>query len=283
MTTLPTIGLLGAEKQSAVSAARAWPERRFLFLSDQRVIDGWDLANVTIRYGNPAAPLPSFSDRVDWIPLCPRWQTSELTLPGNRLGTFRLQRVLAHLHNAFPEHVLPVRAAAGDDDVIVKGDTRHRPDGLLIGTQFAPGEPEDPYHCGVLVQPFVRSARTYLATGRRLPGGLEIAVVAIHAESCAREDVLQAGEVVEHQVIAHLSIAMLQELNHRGFFTLNWIEADSTLKLTSIRPVPRALFGTLRCAGLDLFGPPCPGVRHARAGGRFTVDIHYSSYQALSA
>ena len=43
----------GAEKQAAVSAALAWPERNFLFVSDQRVIDGWDLPNVKACRARP--------------------------------------------------------------------------------------------------------------------------------------------------------------------------------------------------------------------------------------
>jgi hypothetical protein len=285
MTTQPLIGLLGAEKQAAASAALAWPERQFVFVSDQPVVDGWDLPNVRIHHGVPAGPWPC-ADAVgpNWVPLCPRWLGPDLTIPINRVGTFRLGRVLAYLEDAFPEHILPVRPTpAGDTDVIVKGDLRHRPDGLLVGSRFLPGEPDDPHGCGVLFQPYLRGARSYLATGRRSPGGLDMAVAAIYSEACARDDVLQAGELVSHDAIARLAMEMLEQLDHQGFFTLNWVERDGHVRLTSLRPVPRALFGTLRRAGLDLFAPAGAGVRLARPGGKFTVAIHYSSYQALCA
>jgi len=284
----PTIiGLLGAERQSAVSAAQAWPDRPFLLVSDQKVLDGWDLPNCRFRWAAPADPtvlvaLPG----IEWLPLCPRWILPGLNPPRCVLGAFALSGVLAELRRRFGETVLPVeRHTSGAQTVVVKGENRHRPDAPLVGQPTDLAAVEDPHGCGVLYQPYFPWQRLLLATGRRWPNGaVDLGVVAVHGEVCARDDTLGAGETVRHDRVAELTLAMLEHLGHTGFFTCNWLEHGDDARLSSFRPVPRALFGTLRNAGLDLFGPPrADQVRLARPGCKFTIDVHYSSYGTLSA
>jgi hypothetical protein len=283
------IGLLGAEKQAASSAAVTWPDRRFIFVSDQRVLDGWDLPNVRFAFARPdelsTLPVDEF------IPLCPRWLDPALSEPMNRLSTFRLSAVMAELELAFPEFVLPVRTTRAIGGAqIVKGDARHRPDaaihlGLTCGqttSRLPDPEIEDPQCCGVLFQPYLSRARTVLATGRCWAEGVQLAVAAIHVEACARDEVLQAGETIAHAFIAEKTLAVLERLGHRGFFTCNWVQHEGRAWLTSVRPVPRALFGTILRAGLDLLVPPTrQGIQIARAGCKFVVTAHHSSYKAL--
>jgi len=272
----PIIGLLGAEKQAAVSAALAWPERNFLFLSDQRVIDGWDLPNVEARWASPGNI--GNDKNILWVPLCARWQTSGLR-------TAALSTVMDTLVRQFGEIVLPVSLSRPNHgSCMVKGNHWHRPDSPLWGEASSLAEVTDPYGCSLVYQPYWPRKRHFLATGRRLgPGAVELAVVAVHAESCARDDVLAAGETVSHDRIAGLTLDMMEALDQRGFFSFNWLERDDAIRLTSVRPVPRALFRSFRRAGWDSFSPGLNGVHVAPAGLRFTVDIHYSSYQPLVA
>jgi hypothetical protein len=290
---LPTIGLLGAEKQAAVSAALAWPERQFLFVSDQRVIDGWDLPNVKALRARPdQLPALLMNHTVHWIPLCARWQPGRLPGYENTLGNFSLHAVMDALAHRFGEVVLPVRFVKPQQgECIVKGNFWHRPDAPLSGDVASLVEVDDTQGAGVLYQSFWPRQRHFLATGRRWQRGTaELAVFTVHAEACARDDVLAAGETVRHERLVDLTLAMLDALDQRGFFTFNWLERDGQVRLTSVRPVPRAVFRTFRLAGWDSFAPmngdtPCSpaGVRVAPPGLKFTVDIHYSSYQPLVA
>ena len=63
----------------------------------------------------------------------------------------------------------------------------------------------------------------------------------------------------------------------------NWLRRDSEYRLTSFRPAPRAVFGTLRKAGIDLLAPPPDGLEVAPPGLKFVVDITYTSYRRLVA
>src|SRR5262245_59162737 len=92
-----TIGLLGADKQAAVSAALAFPERRFLFVTDEKVLDGWDLPNVTPRAATPNG-IEALRHRpaTAWFPLCARWCSPALGQVNN-LTSVRLANVLKRL------------------------------------------------------------------------------------------------------------------------------------------------------------------------------------------
>jgi len=279
-----TIGLLGAEKQAAVSAALAWPELPFIFVSDQRVVDGWDLGNVRHEWARPGA-LGPLLDRPDvhWVPLCGRWLQPGLG-PSNRLGRFDLATLFHRLERELGDVVLPVLPAAGSGArYIVKGNAWHRPDPPLIGTDFDRDEVADRHGCGLVYQPYWPWSRHYLATGCRGPEGIDLAVIQVHGEMCIRDDFLTSGQTVRHDRLAGLTRELVDVLDHRGFFTCNWLENGEEVRLTSLRPVPRALFRTLRRAGLGGFDPPGPGLRLAPAGLKFTVDTHYSSYHPLAA
>jgi hypothetical protein len=282
--SLPTIGLLGADKQAAVSAALAWPERSFLFVSDERVIDGWDLPNVKACRARPDQR-PALAAAIHWVPLCARWRPARLPGVENSLGNFSLHAVMDALARQFGNVVLPVRLLRpAQGACMVKGNYWHRPDAPVWGDIATLAEVHDPYGSGIVYQSFWPRQRHYLATGRRLgPGAVELAVLAIYAEVCARDDILGAGETVRHDVITRLTLAMLDALDQRGFFTFNWLERDGDVRLTSVRPVPRAVFRTFRRAGWDSFAPWRAGVHVAPPGLKFTVDIHYSSYEPLVA
>jgi hypothetical protein len=285
MTRFPTIGLLGADKQAAVSAAAAYPERQFLFATDQRVADGWDLPNVRFVAATPRTAAAVIEQHPAlWVPLCGRWLDGALAEPANVLGSFDLDQVLGRLHALAGETVLTVAAAPAPGVVsIVKGNAWHRPDGTLVSAELDAADVPDPYGCGTVFQEHWPWQRLLLATGRRWANGaVALAVVQVHSEVCARDDVIGAGETVRHPFIAVTSLEMLDALDHRGFFTFNWIERDGAARLTSFRPVPRALFGTLRRAGLDLFAEEAAGRTVARPGCRFVVDITYSPYQPLA-
>jgi hypothetical protein len=276
------IVLLGAEKQAATSAALAYPERQFRFVSDQPVLDGWDLPNVTFTHGTPGnVPLEPGEKSVA---LCPRWLMAAEQKP--------LSEVMFRLAEATPS-VLPVSSTPiPGHPCIVKGDRWHRPDGTITGTDLDPADVGDPYGCGTLYQPMWPAEQTILVVGR-VREVIQLAAFAIHAESCARDDVLAAGETISldrnpgHRLLSE-TLAALKQLRHQGFFAFNWLRRGDECRLTSFRPAPRAVFGTLRKADIDLFSHSSDlqtrtGRSTADAGHRFVADITYTSYRRLVA
>ena len=95
------------------------------------------------------------------------------------------------------------------------------------------------------------------------------------------DDLLVAGETVFDLEVLNTSIEMLDFLDHIGFFTFTWIQKNKQHFLSSFRPIPRAVFQTLKLAGVDFLTLKENEVLLAKAGMKFVVDIHYSSYQRL--
>jgi hypothetical protein len=268
------IVLLGAEKQAATSAALAYPDRQFRFVSDQPVLDGWDLPNVTFTRGTPGnAPLEAGEQAVA---LCPRW------LPAGRQQP--LSTVLPRIAEVLPGVVLPVsRTPIPGQACVVKGDRWHRPDGTITGTDLDPADVGDPYGCGTLYQPLWPAEQNLLAVGRRHGRRFQIAVFRIHSESCARDDILAAGETIDSEFVRANSLLAVTCLRYDDLFTANWLRRGDEYRLTSFRPAPRAVFGTLRTGGIDLLAPMPTEGQAAPAGLRFVVDLTYTSYRRLVA
>ena len=265
------IVLLGAEKQAATSAALAYPERQFRFVSDQPVLDGWNLPNVTFTYGTPGKVQLEPGEQA--VALCPRW------LPVERQRQFCASRALAELHERGIVPVLPVSPTPIPGKAcVVKGDRWHRPDGTIVGTDLDPTDVSDPYGCGTLYQAHWPAEQNLLAVGFLKAGRCQIALIRVHSESCARDDILAAGETVEDDFVLTRSTAAVMILRHDGPFTLNWLKRGPKYRLTSFRPAPRAVFGTLRKAGIDLLAKDVDQSWAAPSGHKFVVDITYTSY-----
>lgn len=263
------VRLLGAERQAATSFALAYPERRFEFVSDAAVVDGHDLANVTIVRATPGGTDPRVGD----ICLCPRWSR-----PG-----FALSEVMPILGTVLPGLVAPVsRTLPTTGRWIAKGDGRHRPDAPVSGDAAALARLAA-FDGGTVFQPLHGARGSFLVTGRREGKSfLALAVVRLHAERFFRDDVVQAAETVDWPEIAEASERALDALDYRGMFSMNWIDVGSDAKLTSFRPVPRAVVGLLRRSGLSMLDRPERPVV-AAAGLRSIGRVNYSSYSAAGA
>jgi hypothetical protein len=276
-----TIALLGAEKQAASSAALAYPEIEFSFVSDHPVIDGWDLPNVQFRAGSPER----FENGAEALPLCPRWMKPGRHSAGNRLADFRLRAVFAALAENFGDWVLPVaRTPGARGHWIVKGDSWHRPDFTVSGSGPDVAQVDDPHGCGVVFQPLLPPGRTLLAVGRSYGNSnLATGLFEVHGEAQCREAMLLAAETIREPDLLERVAAICRSLDHRGFFSMNWIVSEGRLLLTSMRPVPRAVFGALRNAGIDLLAQSSSGLAVARAGVKMIASQHYSEYRRLGA
>jgi len=269
---LRTVRLLGAERQAASSMALAYPERRFAFLSDQTVVDGWDLPNVNIHYATP--------DDQTWasglsVTLCPRWLTE------NERARWSLNATFKHLAEASFEHLLPVQSSPESSGIWqVKGNVFHRPDAPESGKAMALADIVDPHGCGLVYQPKLATLASYLVMGRRLEDRVALGVMRIHAERFFRDDVIQAAQTVRHPFLVEQALRVLDSLSYQGYFTLNWVETNTGLFLSSFRPTPRVGFRTLRDNGADLLSPTS-GTSVAAPGGGFVAQPHYASYIGL--
>src|SRR5262245_31360651 len=109
------ISILGAEKQSATSIALAYPQRKFIFVTDSPVVDGWDLDNVHFKHSNPDAVSTIQNLQTEVLVACPRWAKAGGNAIRNKLGSFSLAHIFRQLETDFPNCVLPVTANPGGD------------------------------------------------------------------------------------------------------------------------------------------------------------------------
>jgi hypothetical protein len=267
------IFVLGADRQAAISLASAYPQHSVVFASDQPIVDGSDLGNVSMMFATPAQAATLADKFDDVIALCPRWIQRD----------YGLTTTFARLQQTIPGHLLPV-----DDKLpssgpwIVKGDRRHRPDAPLVGDSEDLADITDLNDCGLVYQPYTKAQSTVMAIGRRHDSGaIQVGLVEVLEERFFYDVILQAGETVAAPDILEASLRVLEALDHRGFFTLNWLRTGDGLKLSSFRPVPRAAFQTFLRGGVDLLGQ-ASGVQVAAPGLRFVANPHYVSYKRLT-
>jgi hypothetical protein len=270
----PEIFVLGAEAQAASSLASAFPERRFVFVSDCPVIDGWDLPNVRMLYARPGEALPFAGENA--VPLSARWL-------GDREAA-RVSRLIPLLHGLFPGAVQPlVPRPASAGPALAKGDLWHRPDHPVSGTAAELAGLADPHRCGVVYQDLVAHEGTVMAIGRRTPSGdAAVGLFRVFAERFFRIDLVQAAESATLPELLSQSLAMLAALSWHGWFTMNWLVGEGGPRLSSIRPVPKAVFRCFREGGIDLLRAPA-GTQVLRAGLRMVATPHYAEFKWLAA
>jgi hypothetical protein len=271
---MTTILALGAEKHSATSLACAYPDCTVIFASDCDILDGSDLANVRMVHATPsdAKNLAAFADHV--VPLCPRWL----------LEDHSLSRTFDRLERALPGQCLPVhKQLASCGQWIVKGDRWNRPDAPLSGDPGQLADVAAPHGQGLVFQPFRKVHATMMAIGRRVRAGdAHIGVVQVFQERFFRDAILQAGETIDAPQLLRASLEVLDALDHCGYFTLNWVQTDEGLWLSSFRPVPRAIFQSFLRGGVDLL-EPASAVKVVAPGVRFIAAPTYVSYERISA
>jgi len=268
-----SILVLGAEEQAATSLALAYPERRFLFLSDGQVLDGWDLGNVRMRAAAP--PLADAGHSAPAVPLSARWLSDP--------AATALSRALPRIARALPGIPLPVFPAPDPErPAIAKGDLWHRPDVPVTGNADEVAELDDPHGCGVVYQELIATQGCVMAIGRRWSeGATRMGLFRVFNERFFRINVLQAAESIDAPLLAELSRTALSELSHDGWFTLNWLLTDAGPRLSSFRPVPKAVFRCFRAGGIDLLHERSAPALLA-PGLRIIAVPNYASFEWLA-
>jgi hypothetical protein len=266
---------LGAETQAASSLALANPGRDILLVSDETVLDGWDLAHVRFQAATPVG-WPALVSRDDLVvPLCSRW------LPAENWSLSRTLRIAAETIGA--DRVLPVARQVSSAGIWqAKGDRWHRPDMPVYGPASEIRDTGDLHGCGLVFQERVDISATILTMGRFGPDGASLGVFRVFEERFFRQVILQAAESTDDPEIVERSIHLASRFAHDGFLTFNWVVTGGRRCLTSIRPAPRAAFGLFRRGGIDLLEAPA-GTTVLRAGLRLVAQPHYSSYKRLEA
>jgi hypothetical protein len=263
--------VFGAEKQAATSIACAYPDRTVTFVSDHTIVDGDDLANVRMVFATPGDP-PVVPSNAQHTALCPRWLMKENPL----------SYLFEKLQRAHPGIMLPVyEHPASQGRWILKGDRWHRPDAPLSGTARQLEDATDRHGCGLVYQPLVESLATIMAIGRRAQG-TQLGCLRIFDERFFWDNILQAAETIDARDVLAATLEVLDALEYQGFFTLNWLRTVDGLRLSSLRPVPRAIFQMFRRGGVDLMDDP-DGVHVVVAGLRMIARPTYVSYRRLEA
>jgi hypothetical protein len=164
---------------------------------------------------------------------------------------------------------------------VVKGDRWHRPDAPLVGTAEEIDDVTDAHGCSIVYQPYRKATGTIVVVGRR-GAGTQLGCLRVHDERFFWDDILQAAETIDAPDIVAASLEVLDALDHRDFFTINWLLTSDGPRLTSFRPVPKAVFQMYRRAGVDLLEDPT-SMRVVRAGLRMIAMPTYISYSRLGA
>jgi hypothetical protein len=245
---LAEIVLLGAEEQAASSIALAYPERSFVFVTDCVAIDGGDLPNVRIIRGRPRTGPYGLGAGCETIALSPRWL--------ERPSDTSLSVLFAKIESHFPGVALPVRMSAPSQGIsILKGDLWHRPDHPVTGDR-AQLVIADSGGGRSVYQDLLPNTKTVIAVGRRYDSGaVAMGLFRIFAERFFRIDVIQAAESRAIPELSKLTQAVISSLQWQGWFTLNWLLTAGGARLSSIRPIPRAVFNAFRRGRIDLMTP----------------------------
>ena len=266
---------LGAEVQAASSLALAYPDREVVFVSDQPIIDGWDLPNVHFQHATPTTWRRTTGQGDEVVPLSARW------IPDEDWSLSRTLTVAAEAIGA--EHVAPVHArpdAAGAWQA--KGDRWHRPDTPVEGPGNELVDLADPHGCGLVFQRQLRGSGTVMTIGRFSGRSAAIGIFRVFEERFFRDVILQAAETIADPRLVERSLAVTAALGLEGFCTLNWVVTEDRTLLTSLRPIPRAAFVTFRRGGIDVFAPSS-GSSLLAPGLRLNAQPYYASYRTLEA
>jgi len=276
--------LLGAERQSAVSFALCYPEKQFLFVTDQNVIDGWDLSNVQIRYSS-VKDLSSLPGNFygTFLSLSSRYTTAPLDTALKIKNESAFDQ-LTDIYRSLPEIAIAITKDFTNYPGItflVKGDHWHKTDASQTVKAENDIVPNNYDGCKLFFQEFLSAEEKFISTGRIVNSKPYFGVIKIHRESIAREEHIIAAETIHDQQIIELTKEVLGKLKYDGLFTINWVKSKGKPFLTSIRPEPRPLVITLKKAGIDLLDPAKSSTEIANAGLKMIGDINYSSYKNL--
>ncbi len=261
----------GGEKQAAISVALAYPEYKIAFLTDQLVVDGWDLPNVDIFHSTISAP----NECERYLAVDERWCWN---------GVRSLYEDFSHLSEKLEDSVLPVslNLEATNQQWQVKGNHFHKPDGMVVVDRLNQIVPDDIYGCGLVYQPRESEVdKHFQITGRSSEFGNSLGVFRIYRESVARQDYVYAAESVDMPGLVGLAQRVIDVLGYRGYYNLNILQTRSGKHLlSSFRPVPKPFFSCLRKGGVDLLNPTKGNVV-ADSGIKMIADVTYNSYQLL--
>ena len=121
-----------------------------------------------------------------------------------------------------------------------------------------------------------------MTIGRFGRDGAALGVFRVFEERFFRDVILQAAETISDAQLVERSAAIASALHLDGFCTMNWVLTDAGARLTSLRPVPRAVFVTFRRGGIDPLATAI-GIAVLPPGLRLNAQPHYASYQPLPA
>ena len=266
---------VGAEVQAASSLALAYGDREILFISDQPVLDGWDFTHVHFARASPHTWRALVGDGDAVVPMSARWMVADdwsltrtLSIAAAAIGVEHVERV----------HDRPDATGMWQ----AKGNRWHRPDTPVDGPGGELAELTDPHGCGVVFQQQLRTAGTVMTIGRFGRDGAALGVFRVFEERFFRDVILQAAETISDAQLVERSAAIASALHLDGFCTMNWVLTDAGARLTSLRPVPRAVFVTFRRGGIDPLAASS-GTTVLPAGLRLNAQPHYASYRPLPA
>lgn len=257
--------LIGAEEQAALSFAEAYPELIFLLVTNEKIIDGWDLPNVKIE-----------QFKKEYL-----YETNTIVIDSKYFGTNHLYSY-RDLVNKFTDSTLFLDAVASFEpykSYVVKGNRCHKMDALQIieGQELLSSsslfEDQD-----VVLQNWFDHDECFKVFGFiKDPDNYFISCWKIDQESVARKQYILSAESVD--LILSESFTNELILNMEGFFNLTVLVSNKEMKISSIRKEPLPFIKTIRKEGIDLLN--ISGKVILKPGCKMMGEITYNEYEEL--
>lgn len=274
-----TYYLLGAESPTAISFAEAYPEKRFVFISEAPIIPGHDLSNVEVLQVYASGFESIFSkENVIFIPLTGLWCKRYSDHLGNESAFFNLHQTLSAIEASFPGKTIPL-SLTPDFSIskkwISKGNFQHKPNALEFCTE---ADPVPDYDENVVYQPWIANSESYLVTGRfDADNQYGLGQFRIFSEAFGKNEQILAAETVINESVISMAVRILNDIDYKGYFSFNIIQSDDSYFVTSFRPYLRSLIYSLKTAGVDPLEHN-GSVEVAKPGTKMIVSICYASY-----
>ena len=271
--------LLGAESPTAISFAQAYPELSFVFVSEELIISGQDLANVKCMHVSKVDHAHVFrQNNADFIPLTNLWYKRHCSHLGISSSVLDLSDTLTKIEEVLPGSTLPLRDYPDFSLApkwILKGNREHKPNAIEYWQEsnFMPNS-DDSIKC----QEWKSTAENYVITGRvDGKGHCDMGIFGVHLEAFGKNDQILAAETIENPEFARKAIQLLDSLMYSGYFSINIVQSSNSFFITSFRPYSKGLIHSLIKSGVDILDQKKTG-QIAKSGIKMIVDICYTEY-----
>ncbi len=268
------IYILDANRQSAVSFAREYPNQEFVFYTEKNIIDGWDLDNVSIkRVSKEEINVIMKTHLYDLI-------YTDSSILKYRDDRYSLYNIFKKLNKTSKIKILPVKFEITDKNkYIVKGNFCHKEDQVIIVSSNLKMDKNIVYQR--YIKNVIQNIQVLAYKNKR--NGIFITIMDIKQSAFGREEFFIAGETIKVDYILEKTIESFKVLtDFNGFMSYNWIkDSNNEYYLTSLRPTIKSFFKVFGKFGDWNKINSMEGIYVTDSGIKLATKQNYSSYEFL--